>query len=191
MGIEVVKLGGGDVPPEAMDRIAGLLDRLTGSNTASEQLNKLRDAKEKMLAAGYSEGAISAMAMFAKDVGDFISIMGNAFVTASSNKHPASVQFSMEAAKYFEISMNNTYDMLEKSGVDPDIFGLRSRDKARTHGLQEKLADLKTHLREHFTMVVTNQDTGEVRNLHEVTEGDAAIEALAEMGYSISRVRKQ
>lgn len=181
MGITIEKVEGN----EGMMR---LLDMLSGGG-ASQHAMKLREAKSKMEAAGFSNDAMAALAQFAAHVDDLAGVVATALTATEHMQNRDAGEFAIAAMKWMNVGLNNCHDMLEKAAVDPNVFGLKRRSEGYPEFLQERIRKCKKTIKEH-TEYVARDTLGNTMKLTGATEGEAAIEALCNLGYTLSIIRK-
>lgn len=180
MGVTIEKL-------EGKEGMMKLLDMLSGGG-ASQHAMKLREAKTKMKAAGFSDQAMVMFAQFAAHVDDLAGVIAVALTAAEHNNRDAG-EFAIAAMKWMNVGLNNCHDMLEKADVDSELFGLRKRSEGYPEFLQERIRKCKKTIKEH-TEYVARDTLGNTMKLAGATEGEAAIEALCNLGFTLSIVRK-
>lgn len=181
MGITVEKI-------EGKEGMMKLLDMLSGGG-ASEHMAKLREAKKKMESVGFSNDAMAALADFTFNVEELAKVTAVASVIAKFTKDHAAAEFALAGMKWMEIGLDNSHSMLEKAGISPDVFGIRPRSDGYNEVLRRKMRELRAETKEYFVYTVTDMHDNTTK-LSSVTEGEAAIEALANMGYTLTFTRK-
>lgn len=180
MGITVEKL-------EGKEAVARLVELLSGGT--SDRAKKFHEAADKMKAAGFSASAMAAFGEFSAHIEDLASVLAVAIATSDLTKNHDATEFAFAAFKWMEIGLNNCHSMLEKADVDPNLFGLRPRSDGYAEFLRDHRNELRNEMRGRVTYTVTDSHD-KTTNLSSVTEGEAAIEALAKLGYTLTGTRK-
>jgi hypothetical protein len=181
MGITIEKL-------EGKEGIMKLLDMLSGGE-ASQHATKLREAKAKMEKAGFSNDAMATLAEFTAHIDDLAGVIAVAVTTAERTQNRDAGEFAIAAMKWMTVGLNNCHSMFEKADVDPNLFGLRARSEGYPEFLQKRMRQCKETIKTH-TEYVAKDTLGNTMKLAGATEGEAAIEALSNFGYTLSIVRK-
>lgn len=173
---------------EGKEDLMKVLDMLSGGE-ASQHVMKLREAKSKMEAAGFSDEAMAALSEFAVHVEELARVTANAITTANQIKNYAAGEFALAGLRWLEVGLNNCHDMLEKADVDPDLFGLRPRRDGYAEVLRMRMREIRAGMREHIAFTVTDSHDN-TTTLSSATWGEAASEALVKLGYTLTATRK-
>lgn len=181
MGITIEKI-------EGKEGLMRVLDMLSGGQ-ASEHRKELYDAKVKLEAAGYSGNAMAALASFTAHIDELASAMSQAMVAADNLHNHDAATFALAALQWTTVGLNNCHDMLEKAAVDPNVFGLKRRSEGYQEFLQNRTREFRNKVQGYVEYTLTDPQ-GNTTKLRGVTEGEAAAEALTNLGYTLSLSRK-